>query len=52
MVRRGRIKASWSSMVEGRESRREERLMIRSTGIDLDVGKPLVSSDPRMDARS
>ena len=52
-VRRGRIKTRSSSMLaRGRERRREERLMMRSTGTDLEVGKPLVSKDPKMDVNS
>ena len=52
-VRRGRIKTRSSSMLaRGRERRREERLMMRSTGTDLEVGKPLVSREPKMEVSS
>ena len=52
VVRQGKIKARSSSMLAGRESRREERLMMRSTGTDLEVGKPLVSREPKMEVSS
>ena len=52
-VRRGRIRARSSSMLaRGKESRREEGLMMRSTGTDLEVGKPLVSRDPKIEVNS
>ena len=51
-VRQGRIKARSSSMLADRESRREERLRTRSTGTDLEVGKPLVRREPKMEVSS
>ena len=51
-MRQGRIRVSSSSKLPGKESRREERLMIRSTGTVLEVGKPLVSRDPKIEDNS
>ena len=51
-VRQGKMKVRSSSMLAGRESRREERLRTRSTGTDLEVGKPLVSREPKMEVSS
>ena len=51
-VRRGKIKVRSSSMLAGSESRREDRLRTRSTGTDLEVGKPLVSREPKMEVSS
>ena len=51
-VRQGRIKARSSSMLADRESRREERLRTRSTGTDLEVGKPRVRREPKMEVSS
>ena len=51
-VRRGKIKVRSSSKLAERESRREERLRTRSTGTDRDVGKPLVSREPKMEVSS
>ena len=51
-MRQGRIRVSSSSKLPGKERRREERLMIRSTGTVLEVGKPLVSRDPKIEDNS
>lgn len=50
----GRMREMLSStmLARGRESRREERLMMRSTGMDLEVGKPRVSRDPEIEVNS